>query len=71
MKWTVVIEIEDEGNLASGRSMKQGEIEDLISVDCGTSVAVSYRVMEVIAAPYGAQHPGGVFISEVKKASKS
>lgn len=57
--WTVVVEVQVDDE------MDRNEVENRIRA--GDEAFNHYRIMESIPAPYGAQHPDGVFIKEVKK----
>jgi hypothetical protein len=61
--WTVVVEITDENE--SLLQMPKEEIEALCTPGeyfaCPDNV--KFRIMETIPAPYGPQHPDGVFIA--------
>ena len=62
-KWTVVVEITiDDENEAE---FDQGGVDRFVS-ETFSDRGFPFRIMEVIAAPYGPQHPGGVFITEMK-----
>lgn len=66
-KWTVVIEVTDHADRtgpSAERELTKNEIEDAI-LSHDVPAYVSYQVMETIPAPYGPQHPDGVFIKEV------
>lgn len=67
--WTVVIQIDDKGNSPGyppNGYFKQHEIEKEIreALSYQMPQEISFRIMETIEAPYGPQHPGGVFIKE-------
>lgn len=62
-KWTVVIEfngVQDD--------VPKSAIDEAVSNCLSDELpsGVGFRIMEVIPAPYGPQHPGGVFIAEMK-----
>lgn len=63
--WTVVLEIRDFGEVVDGgvtnSYLSQYGIKDLIAIRDSVN-HVSYSVCEAIEAPYGPQHPDGVFI---------
>lgn len=64
-KWTVVIEITDEITDGSGPYTKQ-EIESFVSDSMQQYVenGIGFQIFETIEAPYGPQHPDGVFICD-------
>ncbi len=61
--WTVVVELSNVP-----RIYLQHGIEAFVTNALHHSLPeeISYRIMETIEAPYGPQHPGGVFITEKK-----
>lgn len=67
--WTIVIEIGDNSDMFDGAEpYTQAQIEKAVTerIDGALPDYLSYRVMETIDAPYGAQHRDGVYIKEVK-----
>lgn len=69
--WTVVLELQDHGSGAGhgdNEYMTQSQMNRLVS-ETLTAIEpsyVSFRIMETIEAPYGPQHPNGVFIADSK-----
>lgn len=70
-KWTVVIEIQDDGeplyNTERPEHLRQQSIADCVSSALRlafVSQSLGFQIMETIEAPYGPQHPDGVFIAD-------
>jgi hypothetical protein len=63
-KWTVVLEISDDGVLDGGGNASffdKKQLENVIS-DLLSFHGFGFQIMETIDAPYGPQHPNGVFL---------
>jgi hypothetical protein len=72
--WTVVIEVRDYGevidNVVTDNYLSEYGIKELLAIrDCPNHI--SYSICETIPAPYGPQHPDGVWISEHNKLSNA
>lgn len=61
-KWTVVIELAMPDDT---EPISQAEVNSRVS-DSLADRGFNFQIMETIPAPYGPQHPGGVFIAEMR-----
>ena len=66
-KWTVVIELTDT-QIELEEQFEKNQIEWQVSNALRNRMHafLKFQVMETVQAPYGPQHPDGVFIAEVK-----
>lgn len=63
--WTVVLEIIDHADRtgpSAEEEISRNQIIDMAQSGLENRPGISFRIMETIEAPYGPQHPDGVFI---------